>query len=107
MQYVIDGLAVLGAIWVVKLLLALARASIPVEEAAPAPVAVKPAAPIPTPSPVETQAANDDIAVIAAAVSAYLGGNRIVHIEDLSRGATWSAEGRWLHQISHGPRSGH
>ncbi|PKU21460.1 OadG family protein [Telmatospirillum siberiense] len=44
---------------------------------------------------------NDDIVVIAAAVGAMMSGHRIVHIQDTHSGASWSAEGRWMHQTSH------
>ncbi len=43
----------------------------------------------------------DDIAVIAAAVYAMTGTRRIVHIEDVSRGRTWTASGRAAHYASH------
>ncbi len=43
----------------------------------------------------------DDIAVIAAAVYAAMGGHRIVHIESKDRGFGWKAEGRALHHASH------
>ncbi len=43
----------------------------------------------------------DDIAVIAAAVYAAMGGHRIVHIESKDRGFSWKAEGRALHHASH------
>jgi hypothetical protein len=52
------------------------------------------AAPVGTP-------AHDDIAVIAAAVYAMTGARRIVHIEDVSRGRTWTASGRAAHYASH------
>jgi hypothetical protein len=52
------------------------------------------AAPVGTP-------AHDDIVVIAAAVYAMTGAQRIVHIEDLSRGRTWTASGRAAHYASH------
>ena len=41
----------------------------------------------------------DHVVVIAAAVAAY--GFRVVHIDDVSTGNAWAAEGRWLHQTSH------
>ena len=52
------------------------------------------AAPIGTPAP-------NDIVVIAAAVYAMMGTQRIVHIEDVSRGRTWTASGRAAHYASH------
>ena len=51
-------------------------------------------------APVGTPA-HDDIAVIAAAVYAMTGTQRIVHIEDVSRGRTWTASGRAAHYASH------
>jgi di/tricarboxylate transporter len=42
----------------------------------------------------------DHVVAIAAAVAAY--GVRVVHIEDAATGSAWAAEGRWLHQTSHG-----
>ena len=42
----------------------------------------------------------DHVVAIAAAVAAY--GVRVVHIEDAATGSVWAAEGRWLHQTSHG-----
>ena len=52
------------------------------------------AAPVGTPP-------HDDIAVIAAAVYAMTGAQRIVHIKDVSRGRTWTASGRAAHYASH------
>ncbi len=45
--------------------------------------------------------AENDAAVIAAAVYALLGATRVVHIEDAGAGRRWAAEGRWMHQTSH------
>lgn len=46
--------------------------------------------------------AQGEIAAIAAAVYAMLGGSvRIVRIEPTSHGAVWTASGRLLHQTSH------
>ena len=48
--------------------------------------------------------AENDIAVIAAAVQAMIGNNHhVVHIQDTHSGQSWSAEGRWMHQTSHHP----
>lgn len=47
---------------------------------------------------------DNDIPVLAAAVSAMLGEHRILHIEEMQSGAVWTAEGRWLQQTSHTPR---
>jgi hypothetical protein len=54
-----------------------------------------------TPAPSIENMARDDIAVIAAAVYAMAGIQRIVHIEDFSRGRTWTASGRAAHYASH------
>jgi hypothetical protein len=45
----------------------------------------------------------EDLPVIAAAVAAVLDNHRIVHIEELPHGRVWSAQGRWLNQMSHRP----
>ena len=45
----------------------------------------------------------EDLPVIAAAVAAMLDSHRIVHIEELPHGQVWSAQGRWLNQLSHSP----
>ena len=54
-----------------------------------------------TPALPAEDTARDDIAVIAAAVYAMAGTQRIVHIEDVSRGRTWTASGRAAHYASH------
>ncbi len=59
------------------------------------PVSV-PAAPMVTAVPAE------HVAAIGAVLAAMLGDRHIVHIEDRGRGAIWTAEGRMLHQTSHG-----
>ena len=43
----------------------------------------------------------EHVAAIAAAVYAYLGAHRIVHIEERSRHRAWTAEGRTAHHVSH------
>lgn len=43
----------------------------------------------------------EHVAAIASAVAATIGAHHIIHIEDRSRGAVWTAEGRMLHQTSH------
>jgi Na+-transporting methylmalonyl-CoA/oxaloacetate decarboxylase gamma subunit len=50
-----------------------------------------------------TDNAEDDIAVVAAAVYAMFGSYRIVHIESRERGRVWTAEGRVSHHVSHAP----
>ena len=49
-------------------------------------------------------AADEDIAVIAAAVYAMLGTHRIVHLEAIPSGKAWEIEGRWTQQTSHNLR---
>jgi hypothetical protein len=44
----------------------------------------------------------EDIAAIAAAVTAMLGAHRIIHLEAVGSGH-WSFEGRWAQQTSHTP----
>ncbi|MCP5196198.1 MAG: hypothetical protein H6974_05365 [Gammaproteobacteria bacterium] len=67
-----------------------------------APVA-KPVAPPPQPAMV-TGVPQEHLAVISAAVAAMLGAHRIVHIEALARGYSWTAETRSVHHTSHAPR---
>ena len=43
----------------------------------------------------------EHVAAIAAAVYAFLGAHRIVHIEERSRNRAWAAEGRTAHHVSH------
>ena len=97
-EMVINCLAAIGAIawitWLVKRLKAASSQSQAVPQSA-----VDIAQPAQVPAP-----ANDDVAVIAAAVYAMIGSGRIVHIENTSSGQHWTAEGRWLHQNSHRTR---
>jgi hypothetical protein len=44
----------------------------------------------------------EDIAAIAAAVTAMLGAHRIIHLEAVGPGH-WAYEGRWAQQTSHNP----
>ena len=44
----------------------------------------------------------EDIAAIAAAVTAMLGAHRIIHLEAASP-SHWAFEGRWAQQTSHNP----
>jgi len=60
-----------------------------------------------TPAPPVEDPARDDIAVIAAAVYAMMGARRVVHIEGVGRGRTWTASGRAAHYASHQPRHKH
>lgn len=48
--------------------------------------------------------ADDDIAVIAAAVQAMLGAHRLVRLLPESGDSHWASEGRWMQQMSHKPR---
>jgi hypothetical protein len=48
--------------------------------------------------------AADDIAVIAAAVQAMLGGRRMVRLAPDTADSHWASEGRWMQQMSHQPR---
>ena len=65
---------------------------------------VQQAAPQTAPLAQEEDVAENDIAVIAAAVQAMMGNNHhVVHIQDTHSGQSWSAEGRWMHQTSHHP----
>ena len=57
----------------------------------------QPAAVPPAPFAVEA----DHLAVIAAAVHAMCGAQRIVHIEAVPRHSGWAAEGRLVHHASH------
>lgn len=43
----------------------------------------------------------EHVAAIAAAVYAFMGAHRIVHIEERSRSRSWTAEGRTAHHVSH------
>ena len=66
--------------------------------------------PVVAPEPVRSTDpdAEDDIAVIAAAVCAVMTGHRIVHIEPTDRGLGWKAAGRTIHHTSHNiPRPRH
>lgn len=60
----------------------------------------EPAQPIAVP-PAPFAAEADHIAVIAAAVHAMTGANRIVHIEAAPHHSGWAAEGRLAHHVSH------
>jgi hypothetical protein len=103
----IDVLAVIGAgtclYWLFRILSALAqRLQTPgqtVETPTATPSPSRQTSELPTPDDI----AKDHIVVIAAAVTMMLSAHRIVHIKDIRSGATWSAEGRWMHQTSHHP----
>jgi Na+-transporting methylmalonyl-CoA/oxaloacetate decarboxylase gamma subunit len=70
-----------------------------------------PVAPPPAVAPVASVVAAgippEHLAVIAAAVAALLGDQRIVHIEDGGRGRAWTATARASHYASHTPRRRH
>jgi hypothetical protein len=55
--------------------------------------------PLETPGP---GAPLEDIAAIAAAVTAMLGAHRIIHLEAATP-SHWAFEGRWAQQTSHNP----
>lgn len=59
------------------------------------------------PAPPVEEPAQDDIAVIAAAVYAMMGAQRIVHIEGVGHSRTWTASSRAAHYASHQPRHKH
>ena len=96
-----DGLAGIGIVsclyWGYRALAALIRyaQASPVDAGAPAP-AVHPVAASP--------GLAQDLPVIVAAVAAMFDRHRIVRIEELPHGEVWSAQGRWLQQISHRPQ---
>jgi hypothetical protein len=122
-EIIVNGLAVIGAascvIWLVKAVKAVSRRATSEATAPPEPsgsatgqpdasdLAAISAAVHAVVGPhriVGVEPANDDIAAIAAAVYAVMGPSyRIVRIESGSRGQTWAAEGRWMHQTSHRP----
>jgi len=104
---IVNGLAVIGAAscayWAYRggaVLLRFAQET----PAGASPATVSAAAVSPAPGAPAQAPPDNDIPVIAAAVSAMLGEHRILHIEDTQTGAIWTAEGRWLQQTSHTPR---
>ncbi len=106
----INGLAMIGAATCLyglfRLLSAAARRLRTPEKTAgtpeAAPSSVPDSAGLRTPAPEDM--AKDDIVAIAAAVTMMMSsGYRIVHIDDMRNGITWTAEGRWMHQTSHNP----
>ncbi len=103
---IVNSLAVIGAgtclYGLIRLLSAFLRWIQPPAETAEAPPAVRPPATAGGPTSAE-DILKEDIVVIAAAVQAMMSGQRIVHISDLRNGASWSAEGRRMHQTSHNP----
>lgn len=72
------------------------------------PATASPAAkqPVPVHQP-DSEAHDDDIAAIAAAVLVVMDGSphRILHIEPSQHGPGWVAEGRQTHHGSHRPRT--
>ncbi|HXP95386.1 MAG TPA: OadG family protein [Telmatospirillum sp.] len=102
---IINILAVIGAgtclYWLVRIVSAfLRRIQPPAETDAPVPAATLP----PEAMAASDDIAKDDIAVITAVVHSMMqSGHRIVHISDGRNSASWSAEGRWMHQTSHNP----
>jgi hypothetical protein len=108
----IDGLAVIGAwtclSWLFRGLAAIQRQAaeeMPADGPASHPTAKAAAASSPAAAPAALVAEADGVppehvAAIGAAIFAMIGAHRIVHLDD-HPGASWSAEGRWLHQTSH------
>ena len=103
-----DIFVIYGIVIVVSMLVALVIRGIvwalSQQTTAPAPAtAVKPAAPL---QPVAVAGIPPEhLAVITAAVAVMSGAHRIVHIEALARGYSWTAEARSVHHTSHAPRS--
>ena len=52
-------------------------------------------------APAEAEIPPAHIAAISAALAAVTGPRHIIHIEDRGRTATWTSEGRMIHQTSH------
>jgi hypothetical protein len=99
-----NWLAILGIIglmyWAWRMIAAFQRRGSGGQKAAPI-------ATVPTLAPAQpeqTDASNEDIAVIAAAVYAMLGTHRIIHVEAAGPSRAWEIEGRWAQQTSHTPR---
>jgi type VI protein secretion system component VasK len=67
-------------------------------------VAAAQAAPAAARAPPQVDPAADDIAVIAAAVQAMLGGRRMVRLPPDTGDSHWASDGRWMQQMSHQPR---
>ena len=93
------GLVIIVSMLVATMIRAIVHTLSKVQEkrqpAAPA-AAAQPA----VPAAAEPDPARDDIAVIAAAVYATVGVQRILHIED-KRGVSWTVGGRLAHHGSH------
>ena len=96
------GIGIVGCLyWACRLLAALIRyaQNTPSDTFAPA------AGPAASHAATVPHGLAEDLPVIAAAVAAImLDAHRIVHIEELPHGQTWSAQGRWLQQTSHSPQ---
>lgn len=99
-----DILVIYGIVIVVSMLVAVVIRGIvwalSRQVTVPVPVA-KPVVPQPV---VAAGIPQEHLAVITAAVAAMLGAHRIVHIEALARGYSWTAEARSVHHTSHAPR---
>lgn len=104
MSLAIYGLAIviamLTAVMIRVIVTLLSRAA--KKSASPVVVATPTAASVPVSDPAE-----NDIAVIAAAVYAMLGTRRIVHIGPAQVGTPWTHGGRTRHQASHVVRRPH
>lgn len=59
------------------------------------------AMPVAARAPAAGSVPDEHIAAISAAITAVMGSNQILHIEDRSRGGVWTAEGRMMHHTSH------
>ena len=57
--------------------------------------------PKPAAAPAVAAIPAEHVAAITAAVAAVTGTRHIIHIEDQSRAALWTSEGRMMHQTSH------
>jgi hypothetical protein len=105
-----NWLAILGAVscvyWAWRLLAALVRYAQASPTGGPGKPVATPAASRGTAPAALGQAAlgiAGDLPFIAAAVAAIMGNGRVVHIEEVPHGQSWTAQGRWLHQTSHQP----
>jgi hypothetical protein len=99
-----NWLAILGIIslmyWAWRMIAAFQRRGSGGQKAAP----IATVAALAPAQPEQTDASNEDIAVIAAAVYAMLGTHRIIHVEAAGSSRAWEIEGRWAQQTSHTPR---
>ena len=108
-QALVDILVITSIVVVVSLLVAvvirlivwtLSRKAEQVKTAAPA----KPVAMAPPPVATAHGLPQDHFAAIAAAVTAMMGAHRIVRIETVGQGYTWTSAARTAHHLSRAPR---